>query len=132
MTPFGARRPVRAPSIQRVQDNVPTIWRVKLTGEFKRRVIDDRGVATCVDLLQQLSNQGGLAGSGITHNQNVTRLDRARNPEGRRTPPYAVALDQCDSVGRHATVELPDRDELRPFHPTSVAPAPSPDHVDGD
>ena len=118
---FIRRRPIGAPGIERIEDEVAAGGRVELGGVFERRIVDDRGVAAGLDLRQHLPDQRGLPGAGVAHDEDMTRLDRTRDAHGAGGPKRAAPLDEADAVRPQPTVEPARRDEFRPLQPSPVA-----------
>ena len=81
--PLIARRPVRTPRVERIQDDIAALGRVELRRVFERRVVDDGGLAARLELRQQLADQRGLPGARVAHDEDVARLD-ARAGRARR------------------------------------------------
>ncbi len=78
-----AGAPVRRPRVERIENHVTAFWRVELRRVFERRVVHDGGVAAVLELTEELSNQRRLAGAGVAHDEQMARLDGARNRQRR-------------------------------------------------
>src|SRR6204780_4050348 len=66
--------PIRAPLIERIQDNVAIFWVVKAFDELPCGVVDDRGIATMFYLPKDLEHDHSLARSGISDDLHVLGL----------------------------------------------------------
>src|SRR5206468_16520 len=120
-----AGTPVRRPGVDGIQNHVAAFGRVELWCVFQRRVVHDGRVAAVLELLKDLSNQRGLAGSGVAHDEQMARLDRTWNLEDR---PYAQQpgrqvreLDEPDAVRACPPVEMARGHQLRSLQPAAVA-----------
>jgi len=123
---FIAWAPVRRARVDRIEDHVTALGRVELRCVFERRVVHDRRVAPVLELPEKLSDQRRLAGAGVAHDQQMARLDRARNAERRldaqQLARQACCLSERDPIGAHPSVELPDGHQLGSLQATAVAP----------
>jgi hypothetical protein len=99
--------------------------RVELRRVFQRRVVHDGRVAAVLQLLENLSDQRGFAGSRVTHDEQVTRLDCPRNLERRsdaQQPRWQVRhLNEPDAVRARPPVESARRHQFGSLQAAAVA-----------
>ena len=128
MAPLVARTPKRAAGIERIENHVVPVRPVELPGVFQCGVVHDRGLATGLELLEDLANEGGLAGPRIAHDQQVTRFDRAGHAEP-SGPPMDGRLPEPDALGPEPPRELGNGHEFGPFEPAAMTTRPRPGEV---
>src|SRR5262249_39188931 len=104
----------------------------ELSCEFEGGVIDDRGFAALLDLLEELPNQHRLAGACVAHDQEMAGLKGSRNLKRLGVPNGRPSLDERNPVRAPSTIERSDRKELRTLQATTVSPAPSAEKVHGN
>ena len=79
VAPLIAGTPVRTARVERIENRVAALGPVELWRVFERRVVHDRRVAAGLELQQHLSDQRRLPGARVAHDEEVARLDGARN-----------------------------------------------------
>src|SRR5258708_4952960 len=77
---FG-RIPIWHSSVKRIEDDVPAMRIVELFHEFASRVVDNRAVTSCFDLVEHLTNDARLAAAGVADDQEMFVLGIPRNPQ---------------------------------------------------
>jgi hypothetical protein len=86
-------RPVGHACVERTKDGVIPIWVIELRQIFLGRIVDDRGFFTIRDLNQELPDEGGLARTGVTDEEEVLALlETARLAGGKIGRSVGVAL----------------------------------------
>ena len=118
---FISRRPVRHSAIERIQNLVTAVGLVELRRELKRRVVDDRCLASIGDLLEELSDQRRLAGPCVAHQEEVAALVLTRDSEDLASGPSkqqrrnrnGVACGEADSVTVRQPIELRRAQQFR-------------------
>src|SRR6266545_3617274 len=78
------------------------------------RVVHDRGVATGLELTQDLPDQRRLAGPPVAHDEQMARLDGARDLNHSSASKTRL-LDEPDAIRARPSIETRRRDQLRPF-----------------
>ena len=117
---FVTRAPERAASVEGIENDVAARLVVELRKELPRRVIDDGGIAARRDLLQELADEDRLPRAGVTHEEDVARLERPRETDDAPMPDEACShpgdwihvLEHAEAVAPGAAVECADAHEL--------------------
>ena len=68
------RSPVRHPGVERIQDHILAAWIEELGQILAGRVINDCRLSSLAELDEKLADQGGLAGSRVTDDQEMLPL----------------------------------------------------------
>ena len=107
--------PVGHPLIQRIQDRIATLGSIELRRVVECRVVDNRRLATLLNLKENSSDQSALAGAGVTHDEDVIGFDCYGESDARHSaeqPLHERSFRQleADAIGLIPAIENSRRD----------------------
>jgi hypothetical protein len=110
------RPPVRAASVERVQDDISARWIVEALHELARWIVDNRRVAATANLSENLEHQSRFAGSCVSDDLHMLGFGSCRDAQHW----LGLVRFEANTVTFYNLVELPRREQFRPLQTASI------------